>query len=218
MPSTSPRAPASGSLPSSDRARVVACRDGDGALSPDGSPPDRGAATATSVSGTPAGHACTDTPDNAPTITPFCAIGTMLSGTAGEPWSRGYPVDLGDLLQPTALQRPVVPHDCPLGDTVVGGGCLQSSTDTPVVATQASPTLVIHGNIAEITPTCTNTGSPSGNPDAPTWTFTATPTALYLFTMNARPATSTRIARCRSGGSYRNPSLRVGCTIHRRNA
>ena len=65
---------------------------------------------------------------------------------------------------------------------MVGGGCLQSSTDTPVVATQASATLVIHGNIAEITPTCTNTGSPSGNPDAPTWTFTATPTALYLFT------------------------------------
>jgi hypothetical protein len=68
---------------------------------------------------------------------------------------------------------------------VVAGGCLQSSADTPVVAT-TSATLVIHGNIAEISPTCINTGSPSGNPDAPTWTFTATPTALYRFTMNAQ--------------------------------
>ena len=72
------------------RSGLVARRDGDGALSPDGSPPDGGAATADArCAGTPAGHACTDTPDNAPTITPFCAIGTMLSGTARGSRGRG---------------------------------------------------------------------------------------------------------------------------------
>ena len=139
-----------------------------------------GATTAMCGAGTPTGQACSNAPDNSPTIQPTCATGTMPVGTGGTVVAGTY-----HFTSQTYYNVTVCPTTAFSGTLVVGGGCIQTSTDTPIVATTSS-TLVIQGNTAVVTLQCVNTGSLSGNPDAPNKTFTATPTTLTFFTMNAQ--------------------------------
>lgn len=150
---------------------------------PDGSSPDGstdGAVAAMCGAGTPAGQVCSDAPDNGPAITPTCATGAMPSGTGGTIVAGTY-----FLTAQTYYNVPFCPTTAISGTLVVGGGCIQSSTDTPVV-TSTSATLTVHGNVAEIDVKCVNAGALTITQDAPSVTFTATPTTLTLFTMNAQ--------------------------------
>ena len=161
---------------------LVACGS-DSSPTRDGSSPDgsaEGTVAAMCGAGTPAGQACTDAPDNAPVITPTCATGAMPSGMGGTIVAGTY-----HLTAQTYYNVPGCPTTALSGTLVISGGCLQSSTDTPIVAT-TSATLTIHGNVAEVNLQCVNTGPLRGNPDALNWTFTATPTTLTMFTMNAQ--------------------------------
>ena len=161
---------------------LVACSS-DGSPSPDGSSPDGstdGAVAAMCGAGTPAGQACTDAPDNAPAITPTCTTGAMPTGTGGTIVAGTY-----YLTAQTYYNVSFCPSTALSGTLVIGGGCIHSSTDTPLVATTSS-TLTIHGNVAEIDLQCVNAGRLPVSPDAPNWTFTATPTTFTRFTMNAQ--------------------------------
>ena len=160
----------------------VACSS-DSSPGPDGSSPDGssdGTVAATCGAGTPAGQACTNAPDNGAVITPTCATGAMPSGTGGTVIPGTY-----HLTAQTYYNVPSCPSTALSGTLVIGGGCIQSSTDTPIVATTSS-VLTIHGNIAEINVQCVNAGAFMGNVDAPNRTFTATATTFTMFTMNAQ--------------------------------
>jgi hypothetical protein len=164
---------------------LVACSSDSSSPTRDGSPPDGstdGAVGTTCGAGTPAGQACSNAPDNGPVITPTCTSGTMPSGTGGTIVAGTY-----HLTAQTYYNVPFCPTTALSGTLVIGGGCLQSSTDTPIVAT-ISAILTIHGNVAQIDVQCLNAGvlMGMGNLDAPTRTFTATSTTLTMFTMNAQ--------------------------------
>src|ERR1051325_3976898 len=140
--------------------------------SSDVGPGSSDAALATCGAEIPSGQVCNLVADDAPTIVPTCTTGSMPVGTGGTVVAGTY-----HFTSQTYYNVPFCPTTAFSGTIVIGGGCIQSSTDSPLVAT-TSATLVIHGNIAEVSPRCINTGTLSGNPDAPARTFTATPTTL----------------------------------------
>ncbi len=139
--------------------------------------------TATCNAGAPDAGVCNAIRDEAPTVTPTCAIGAMPAGTGGTIADATYV-----LVAQTYYHQATCPTTPLSGTIVVSGNCLQEAAhadlsvrDAGVLVTLSS-TFAVQGNNITFTTTCR---PPGGTLDAPAKTFAANGSTLTFFTVNS---------------------------------
>lgn len=128
----------------------------------------------------PEGQSCNSVVDVSTPITPTCVTGTMPVGTGGTIVDGTY--TLAEQIYYNEAGCPSTPMG---GTLVIAGNCVQSVNSQFSIASSGS--MAVQGNSITTTATCLSglTRLPSFTPDAPTHTFTATPTSFTLFTLNS---------------------------------
>jgi hypothetical protein len=125
----------------------------------------------------PAGQACNALTDVGSLVTPTCATGAMPRGTGGTIVDGTYVLTAQTYYNEAACSPVAIS-----GTIELAGGCLQLVAAAPL-GTTGSFTFTVQGADMTMTETCVN---PAGaTPDAPTTTFTATPTSFTRYTMNS---------------------------------
>ena len=129
--------------------------------------------------GVPPGQACNDLVDFGATVVPSCTVAPMPVGTGGTIVDGIY-----KLTAQTYYNTSFCPTGAVSGSIAIQGGCLQSISGAPFVAS-ASGTIAVQGNALTLTLTCVNAGMLTLMADAPTKTFTATATTVTFFSLNS---------------------------------
>ncbi len=129
----------------------------------------------------PTGQACNTLTASGPSVAIACATGSMPTGKGGTIAEGRY-----NLTQTTYYNF----SNCQtlsLTETIdLSGGCLQLVSGMPFPVT-LSGTFTVSGNTITTTETCMNImpSTATVTPDAPTKTFTATPTTFTLYSQNS---------------------------------
>jgi hypothetical protein len=131
--------------------------------------------------GLEAGQACNTINNVATAIAPTCTSAPLPTGTGGT-IAPGTYVLAAQTYYGGTTGCPTEPIS---GTLVQSGSCVQQVDVVAGMTITSSVTIAVNGNQMTSTPTCVSLGTSGLTADTTTKTFTATPTALTLFTLNS---------------------------------